>query len=101
MHSGVVIRMGGKRVVELQVMGGYDNTKARYEVEENTKIGDLVRRYLKEHDPSLLNAQSGYTIAVLNPDGKISQVDENMTVRDLITNVGTDTIQIVPKAQWG
>lgn len=90
----------GKRVVEVQILGN-DQSRARYEVSDNERVGDIVRRYLQEHDPSLLNSQHGYQIAAFDPSGNRVAIDSNMTVRDLITKYGTDTISITPGALFG
>ena len=91
----------GKRVVEVQILGN-DQSRARYEVDDNEKVGDIARKYLQEHDPSLLNSQYGYQIATFDSSGKhLVAIDGNTTVRDLITKYGTDTIRITPSPFWG
>ncbi len=90
----------GSRVVEIQLMGN-EQSRARYEVDDNERIGDVARRYLQEHDPSLLNSQYGYTISAVKPDGKMAPIDSNTTVKDLITKHGTDRVAVLPNAVYG
>lgn len=80
---------------------GNEQSRTRYEADDNEKINDVVRKYLQEHDPSLLNTPYGYRIAIIESSGKQTDVSGDLTVKDLITKYGTDTIQITPGAGFG
>ena len=88
-----------KRVVEVQILGN-EWSRARYEVNDNERVGDIVRRYLQEHDPSLLNSRCGYLIAISKPNDMLITVDSNIVIEDLVMNYGTNIIYVVPVSSW-